>query len=162
MDFPWLPMVIGILIALAVCWLALVVALVIARPRERMLKEAMRLLPDVLRLLRRLAADPQLPRGVRLRIGMLIAYLAMPIDVVPDILPVIGYADDAIITALVLRSVARRAGIEALERHWPGTENGFSALCTVIGLPPTARPADGDGPETDRPTGGDETDQRSS
>ena len=45
----------------------------------------------------------------------------MPVDLVPDFVPVLGYADDAIITALVLRSVVRRTGPEALTRHWPGT-----------------------------------------
>jgi uncharacterized membrane protein YkvA (DUF1232 family) len=67
---------------------------------------------------------------------MLLAYLAVPIDLVPDFLPVVGYADDAIIVAFVLRSVARRAGIEAIERHWPGTRDGFAALCRLTGLPP--------------------------
>jgi hypothetical protein len=55
----------------------------------------MRLLPDLLRLLRRLATDRALPRGVRIRLALLMAYLAIPIDVIPDFIPVLGYADDA-------------------------------------------------------------------
>lgn len=102
-----------------------------------MLTEAIRLLPDLLRLLRRLASDRTLPRGVRVRLGLLIAYLAMPFDLIPDFIPVIGYADDAIIVTLVLRSVVRRAGIDAVRRHWPGTDDGFAALCRLIGLPAT-------------------------
>src|SRR6266536_1420945 len=58
---------------------------------------------------------------------------------VPDFLPVVGYADDAIIVAAVLRSVARHAGVQAIHRHWPGTEDGFAALCRITGL--TARDA---------------------
>jgi len=69
----------------------------------------------LLRLLRRLAGDRSLPRGVRVRLWLLLAYLAIPIDVIP----VLGYADDAIIVTAVLRSVVRRAGLEALHRHWP-------------------------------------------
>jgi len=95
-----------------------------------------RLLPDVLRLLPRLAADRTLPRGVRVRLALLLAYLASPIDLVPDFIPVVGYADDAIIVAAVLRSVAHHAGIEAVERHWPGTRDGFAALCRLTGLTP--------------------------
>lgn len=83
--------------------------------------EALRLLPDVLRLIRRLAADRSLPRGVRLRLVILLAYLVSPIDLVPDFIPVIGFADDAVIVALALRAVIRRAGADALTRHWPGT-----------------------------------------
>jgi uncharacterized membrane protein YkvA (DUF1232 family) len=93
-----------------------------------------RLLPDLLRLLRRLAADKNLPRGVRARLALLMVYLALPIDLIPDFLPVIGYADDAIIVAFVLRSVVRRAGIEAVRAHWPGTESGFAALTRLTGL----------------------------
>jgi uncharacterized membrane protein YkvA (DUF1232 family) len=66
--------------------------------------------------------------------GLLLAYLASPIDLVPDFIPVAGYADDAIIVAAVLRSVARHAGVQAVERHWPGTRDGFAALCRLTGL----------------------------
>jgi uncharacterized membrane protein YkvA (DUF1232 family) len=97
----------------------------------------MRLLPDVLRLLRRLAADRGLPAGVRVRLILLVAYLLSPIDLVPDFIPVIGYADDAIIIAVALRSVARRAGPAAVQEHWPGTPNGLALLCRLAGLPVT-------------------------
>lgn len=69
-----------------------------------------------------------LPRGVRLRLWLLLAYLAMPIDLVPDFIPVLGYADDAILVAVVLRSVIRRAGPDAVARHWPGDEKGLEAV----------------------------------
>jgi len=125
---------IGVALALAVSWLALIVALLLARPKGSLLGEAVRLLPDLLRLLRRLAADRELPRGVRVRLGLLMAYLAFPIDLIPDFIPVLGYADDAIIVALVLRSVVRRAGIDAVRGHWPGTTDGFAALCRLTGI----------------------------
>ena len=105
----WPDLLTGAGTALLLAWLALIVALVLARPRGVLLREALRLLPDVLRLIRRLAADPDLPRGVRIRLGALLAYLALPIDLIPDFIPVLGYADDAIIVTAVLRSVARRA-----------------------------------------------------
>ncbi|MFE7213235.1 YkvA family protein [Streptomyces sp. NPDC057611] len=100
----------------------------------------MRLLPDLVRLLRRLAADKTLPKGVRVRLGLLMAYLVLPIDLIPDFLPVIGHADDAIIVAFTLRSVVRRAGIEAVRAHWPGTDDGFAVLSRLTGL---NRAADG-------------------
>ncbi|MGI8334630.1 YkvA family protein [Actinomadura scrupuli] len=131
----WLDLVLGIVAALAVAWAVLIVALVIVRPRGGLLREAMRLLPDVLRLIRRLAGDRDLPRAVRVRLALLLAYLAFPIDLVPDFIPILGYADDAIIVTAVLRSVVRRAGIDAVQRHWPGTEDGFTALCRLTGLP---------------------------
>jgi len=130
----WLDWLIGIAGGLVLAWLILVVALAIVRPRGGMLREAMRLLPDVIRLIHRLAADKTLPRGVRIRLGLLLAYLAMPIDLIPDFIPVLGYADDAIIVTATLRSVVRRAGLEAVRAKWPGTDDGFAALCRLTGL----------------------------
>ena len=130
----WWNLLLGIAAALAVTWLALIVTLAIVRPRGGLLHEALRLLPDVLRLVRRLSADPDLPRGVRLRLALLLAYLAVPLDLVPDFIPVLGYADDAIIVTAVLRSVVRRAGLPAVRCHWPGTPDGFTVLCRLTGL----------------------------
>jgi uncharacterized membrane protein YkvA (DUF1232 family) len=81
------------------------VGLIVVRPRRGLL----RLLPDELRLIR-LAADKTLPRGIRIRLALLLAYLAIPVDLIPDFVPVLGYADDAIIVTAVLRSVVRRGG----------------------------------------------------
>jgi uncharacterized membrane protein YkvA (DUF1232 family) len=130
----WWEALAGAAIALAACWLGLVVALLAVRPAAGSAAEGLRLLPDLLRLLRRLAADPALPRGVRIRLALLLAYLAMPFDLIPDFIPVLGHADDAIVAIVVLRGVARRAGIETLRGHWPGTEDGFRALCRITGL----------------------------
>ncbi|WP_309410086.1 DUF1232 domain-containing protein [Glutamicibacter sp. PS] len=130
----WWDVPLGVLVGLLVFWLTLIVALVLVRPRGDLLREALRLLPDLLRLLRRVAADRALPRGVRVRIVLLMLYLALPIDLVPDFLPVIGYADDAIIVVLVLRQVVRRAGIDAVRAHWPGSADGFAALVRLCNL----------------------------
>jgi len=61
----------------------------------------------------------------------------MPIDLVPDFVPVIGYADDAIAVGLVLRSVVRRAGPGPVSRHWPGTPDGLAAVYRLAGVTPT-------------------------
>jgi uncharacterized membrane protein YkvA (DUF1232 family) len=127
-------LLIGVGVALLVTWVAMVVALAIVRPRGGLLREALRLLPDVLRLVHRLSADPTLPRGVRVRLALLLAYLAFPVDLIPDFIPVLGYADDAIVVTMVLRGVVRRAGLDAVRRHWPGTEDGFTLLCRLTGL----------------------------
>ncbi|WP_067814400.1 YkvA family protein [Nocardia inohanensis] len=128
---------VGLAAALLVTWLALVVTLVVVRPRGGLLREAIRILPDTLRLIRRLAADRDLPRGVRVRLWLLLAYLAFPLDLIPDFIPVLGYADDAIIVTAVLRGVVHRAGIEPVRRHWPGTDDGFTALTRLTGLTAT-------------------------
>jgi uncharacterized membrane protein YkvA (DUF1232 family) len=131
----WAVTVAGVAGGLLLAWLVLVAVLWAARPDDLRARELLRLLPDVLRLVRRLAADRTLPRGVRVRLWLLLGYLALPVDLVPDVIPVIGYADDAIAVALVLRSVVRRAGPDALSRHWPGTAAGLAALRRATRLP---------------------------
>lgn len=130
----WLDALLSLALALAVTWLGLVIVLVVVRPRGGLLSESLRLLPDVLRLVRRLAADPTLPRGIRVRLGLLLVYLASPLDLIPDFIPVIGYADDAILVTWVLRTVVRRAGLDAVRAHWPGTPDGFTALTRLTRL----------------------------
>ena len=127
----WLDLLIGVAAALLLCWLALVIALAIRRPKGDLLKESLRLLPDLLRLLRRLTTNGDLPTGVRVRVALLFVYLAIPIDVIPDFIPVLGYADDAIVVVLVLRSVCRRVSVEELREAWPGSDDGFAALCQL-------------------------------
>jgi uncharacterized membrane protein YkvA (DUF1232 family) len=118
-----------------VAWIVLVVFVALARPRGIHLQAAKTMVPDVLRLLRRLAGDPAVSRGVRIRLGVLLVYLASPIDLVPDFIPILGYADDVIVVSLVLRSVVRRAGAEALERHWTGTDEGLDLVRRLAGIP---------------------------
>ena len=130
----WLDLLVSLAAGLLLAWVVLIGALIVARPRGGLLREALRLLPDLLRLLPRLAADRSLPRSVRVGLTLLLAYLAFPFDLVPDFIPVLGYADDAIIVAAVLRWVVRRAGIQAIERQWPGTGDGFAVLCRLAGL----------------------------
>ncbi|MFC4003198.1 YkvA family protein [Prauserella oleivorans] len=138
----WWDLALSLVTALVLIWLALAITLMLVRPRGGLLHEAVRVLPDVLRLVRRLAADSSLPRGVRIRLGLLLAYLAMPIDLIPDFIPVLGYADDAIIVIAVLRSIVRRAGLGPVRAHWPGTDGGFTALVRLLGLAtPTNRDA---------------------
>ena len=130
----WWDLALGLVPALVLVWLALVVGLILVRPRGGLLREALRLLPDVLRLIRRLAADKTLPHGVRIQLALPLAYLAIPIDLIPDFIPVLGYADDAIIVTAVLRSVVRHAGLDAVRAHWPGTDDGFAAVARLTGL----------------------------
>lgn len=124
----------GIGVSVAVLWLILAVTLVVKRPERGLLTDTIRVLPDCVRLLRRLAVDPSVPRGVRVRLWLLFAYFAVPIDLVPDFIPVLGYADDAILVAAVLRSVVRHAGPEAIRRHWPGSPDAFHVVWRLARL----------------------------
>jgi len=131
---------IGVAVGLAVTWIALVIALAVARPKDISVSDALRLLPDTVVLMRRLAADPELPRGIRVRLLLLLVYLILPFDLIPDFIPFLGYADDAIVVAVALRSVARLAGPEALIEHWPGTPEGLQSVRRLAGIPSPPEP----------------------
>lgn len=133
----WWETILGIVAGLIGVYLVLLVGLwVYARrnPHTIGMRDALRLLPDLLRVIRRLAADSTVPWGVRVKLGLLLIYLLSPIDFVPDFLPIIGYADDVIVVALVLRSVIRSAGPAALRRHWPGTPAGLLVIERLAGV----------------------------
>lgn len=128
----------AVVISLVLAWAALIVVLVLARPDGTTVAGAARLVPDILRLVRRLAGDPALPRRARLTLWLLVGYLASPVDIVPDFVPVVGYADDAIVVALALRRVVRLAGPEAIDRYWTGTPAGRDVVRRLAGLPTLA------------------------
>ncbi len=133
----WWGLLAGVLSGLLLLWLALIGALYwLGRKQDdpTRLKDILRLVPDVVRLFRRLASDSTLPRGVRVRMALFTGYLVMPIDLVPDFIPVVGYADDAVIVIWALRSITKTAGADALDRHWPGSPEGLRALRLIAGI----------------------------
>ena len=133
----WWQIAISVLGGLLLLWLALVLFLWIEQrkhPGGASLRDLLRLAPDVARLLKRLASDRSVSIGVRIWLGILLVYLLSPIDLIPDFIPVLGYADDALVVAIALRFATRRAGSEAVERHWPGTSEGLAALLRLAGL----------------------------
>ncbi|MGN6257893.1 MAG: YkvA family protein [Solirubrobacterales bacterium] len=96
-------------------------------------------LPDVLILVRRLLGDPQVPRSRKLALGALLAYLALPFDLVPDFIPVVGYLDDAIIAALALRFALRGLDAAQLAEMWPGSTEGLAVISHLaFGVQPSA------------------------
>lgn len=130
-------MALAVVGGLVMAWLALLATLWLTQRRETdpaKLSDGLRILPDAIGLVRRLASDRSLPSGVRIRLGLLVGYLLLPVDLVPDLIPVVGYADDAIIVALTLRAVVRRAGPGALPRHWPGTPEGLLVVQRLAGM----------------------------
>ena len=124
--------VLGIFVALLAVWLALLVLLWLFRPRDVPLREALRIVPDLLRLVRSLIADREAPLGVRLALIFLLAWLVNPVDLIPEFVPILGPLDDVVVAVLVLRYVRRRIGEDELRRRWPGTDAGYALLTSIL------------------------------
>ncbi|HWT25630.1 MAG TPA: YkvA family protein [Solirubrobacteraceae bacterium] len=117
---PWLAVLTGVAVLLAL-YGAFLCALLLAG-RDADARALVRFVPDCAVLARRLLQDRRVRRSRKLLLAGLLAYLAMPFDLVPDFVPVAGVLDDALVVALALRSVLRAAGPAALLEHWPGPE----------------------------------------
>jgi uncharacterized membrane protein YkvA (DUF1232 family) len=126
----------GWLLTVAACILVvytvLVTALVVAGRWEGALAVA-RFIRDCIVLVRRLLADPRVPRRHKLLLGALIGYLALPFDLVPDFIPVAGHMDDALAVALTLRAVVRGSGSALVREHWPGPESSLAVVLRLAG-----------------------------
>jgi uncharacterized membrane protein YkvA (DUF1232 family) len=133
----WWQLALGVVAGLVLLWLLLVALLLLEQrrhPGSASLRELLRLAPDVVRLLTRLARDRSVPVGARIWLGALVAYLLSPIDLIPDFIPVLGYADDALVVAFAVRFAIRRAGGETVRRLWPGTAQGLATVLRLAGL----------------------------
>jgi uncharacterized membrane protein YkvA (DUF1232 family) len=134
----WLLLSVAVLV---VVYAALIVALV-AGARQWDIRLIARLVPYCAILFKRLLADPRVPRRWKLWSALALVYLAVPFDLVPDFIPVLGQLDDAILVALVLRGLLRSAGPLLLREHWPGP----AALLVPLERLASAVPAGPTGP----------------
>ena len=123
------------LIALAACltlYLAFV-GLLLLRGRRSDARALAGFVPDCVVLFRRLLGDGRVSRPRKLLLLGLVAYLVLPIDLVPDFIPVAGQLDDAILVALVLRAVLKGAGPALVREHWPGPAASLGLMLRLAG-----------------------------
>jgi len=123
----------GVLVGIVVLWAALLAVFWVLRPRGVPAAELIRVVPDVVRLLRSLVTDSGVPLDVRVVLIGLVAWIVSPIDLIPEFIPVLGPLDDVVVAIVALRYVRRRLGAPELRRRWSGTPEGFELLARVIG-----------------------------
>ena len=100
----------------------------------------LRVLPASLRLAGALYRDSTLPRSVRWRLRIAVIYNIQPVNLIPDVVPVIGFADNIAVLVWALRSAVRIAGGDSVGRHWKGSPESLAVLYRILRL---------SGPETD-------------
>jgi len=123
----------GAAVALVAVWLLLLLVFWILRPRDVPAREIVRVVPDVLRLLRALVTDGAVPVDARLVVVGLMLWILSPIDLIPEFIPVLGPLDDVIVAVVAMRYVRRRIGIDGIRQRWSGSDDGLRLLGRVIG-----------------------------
>src|SRR3954447_23157438 len=126
--WPW-----GLLLFIAGVYLVGVAALIAAGRREDA-RALAGFIPDCVVLVSRLARNKRIPRPRRLILFVVLGYLALPIDLVPDFLPGIGQLDDAVLLGLALRLVVHGGGGQLVGAAWPGPEASLTLVLRASGL----------------------------
>lgn len=101
---------------------------------RQLLADAAQMMPNIVKLVARLLKDPRVPRRAKITLGLAAAYVASPIDLIPDVVPVIGWADDVLIVMFAIDSLIDRAGEEVVSEHWDGPGDLLSLVRDVVGL----------------------------
>ena len=109
----------------------MLIAVLLLLGRGHDARELARFVPDCLVLFRRLLSEPRVPRRHKFLLAATVGYLAMPFDLIPDFIPVIGQIDDAMLAALALAYVAKAAGSGVIEELWPGSERGMRIILAL-------------------------------
>jgi len=131
-------LLVGLAVAVAL-WVAAVGALMLFG-RVGAARELLGLVPNLVLLFKDLIRDDRVPRGAKIWLGVAAVWLASPIDLIPEFIPVLGPLDDAIVAAAVLRHLVRTAGSGVVYEHWRGEPATISRILRVFGAGPIDRP----------------------
>lgn len=129
--------------AAAALWLGLV-GVLIALGRRTAARELTKLIPNLLTLFRGLIGDARVPRRAKVLLGFGALWIASPIDLIPEFIPLLGPLDDAVVAALVLRYVLSHAEANVVSEHWRGDPATLDRLLRLFALP-RAQPDQGTG-----------------
>ncbi len=110
--------VVALVIVLAIYAIAILALFVLGRRVAA--RTLATLVPNLLALFRGLLRDPRVPIRSKILLWVGVVWIASPIDLLPEFLPVVGPLDDAVVAALVLRYLVRTAGKDVVRDHWHG------------------------------------------
>lgn len=123
----------GVAVALLAASWALLILLARRLP-PGILRDLAAFIPDCVTTVRQLRKDPRVPRRAKLAVLIAGLWVASPVDLIPEFLPVIGPLDDIVVVALALRYAGRQVPREVLMAAWPGEPRLIERL---LGAPST-------------------------
>jgi len=130
----WRTLVIALIVVAGVWVLGIVVLLLLGRRSAA--REFASFLPNLALLFRGLSRDPRVPRGSKFLLLFGLVWIASPIDLIPEFIPVAGPLDDAIVAVLILRHILKRAGREVVAEHWRGDPAVLERLLRLTRVAP--------------------------
>jgi uncharacterized membrane protein YkvA (DUF1232 family) len=101
---------------------------------RKLIKDSALMLPNLVKLVARLLADPRVPRRSKIALGAAAAYVLSPIDLIPEVIPVIGWADDLILLLMALDALIDRTSPEIVLEHWDGSADLLGLIEDVLSL----------------------------
>ena len=99
---------------------------------RKLVTDAVTMVPNLVKLIGRLVKDPRVPRRSKIALGLAAAYVVSPIDLIPEVVPVLGWADDLLLMMLAIDSLIERAGADLVEEHWDGPVDLLGLVREVI------------------------------
>ena len=122
-------------IGLAAVWVVLAAIVFALRSPGQPARELVCVFPAALRLAVALYRDPIVPSSVRWRLRIALIYNLQPVNLIPDVIPVVGFADNVAVMAWALRSTLRLAGVDVVGCHWSGSSESLAVLYRALRLP---------------------------
>ena len=126
-----LPLWAEILLILVAIWIVVAVILVIVG-RAVLARELALVLPNLIRLFAGLLRDGRVPLRAKIVLALATLWLASPIDLIPDFIPIAGQFDDAIVAALALRFILRTTDGAVVREHWHGDPATLERLLRIV------------------------------
>jgi len=126
-----LPLWANILLVLIAVWIVVVVILVVVG-RILLARELALLLPNLIRLFGGLLRDGRVPLRAKVVLAVATLWLASPIDLIPEFIPIVGSLDDAVVAAVALRFVLRTTDGAVVREHWRGDPATLERLLRLV------------------------------
>jgi uncharacterized membrane protein YkvA (DUF1232 family) len=126
-----LPVWAEILIVVIAVWTIVVIVLVVVG-HALLARELALLLPNLIRLFGGLLRDRRVPLPAKIVLAVASLWLASPIDLIPEFIPIVGSLDDAIVAALALRFVLRTTEGTVVREHWHGDSATLERLLRLV------------------------------
>ncbi len=98
------------------------------------MRALLRALPDVVRTIARLGADPVLPKAAKVALAAAVLYLVSPVDLIPDFIPGLGALDDLFVAAILVDGILNYVDRRLVLKYWPGSTDSLERIARAAGV----------------------------